>query len=50
VTTKNVCRWTRSAIRPKGTATTAPTIPASGSKANTTFPVSCQSLAAIPTV
>ena len=50
VTTTNVCRRTRSATRPNGTATTAATTAASGIRANTAFPVRCQSRAAIPTV
>ena len=50
VITMNVCRRTRSAIRPNGTAITAPTTAASGSSANTPVPVTCQSLAAMPTV
>ena len=50
VITTNVCRRTRSAISPSGTASTPPRAPASGSSAKTASPVRCQSLAAMPTV
>ena len=49
VITMNVCLRTRSATRPNGTAITAPTAAASGSRANTPTPLMCQSLAAMPT-
>ena len=49
VMTMNVCLRTRSAIRPNGTAITAPTAAASGSSANTATPLMCQALAAMPT-
>ena len=48
VITMNVCRLTRSAARPNGTAMTAPTAIESGSRANTVVPVMFQSLAAMP--
>ena len=41
VTTTNVCRRTRSAIKPTGRATPAATSPASGSVAKITFPFNC---------
>jgi hypothetical protein len=50
VITMNVCRRTRNATRPNGTAMAAPTAAASGSRANTPTPLMCQSLAAMPTV
>ncbi len=50
VTTTKVCRRTRSAISPSGTASTPASAPASGSSAKTASPVRCQSRAAIPTV
>ncbi len=50
VITTNVCRRTRSAIRPNGTAMAAATTAASGSRANSAGPVICQSLAATPAV
>ena len=50
VITMNVCRRTRSATRPNGTAMAAPTAAASGSRPNTATPLTCQSLAAMPTV
>ena len=50
VITTNVCRLTRSATRPSGTAIAAATTPASGSKPNTASPVSCQSRAPMATV
>ena len=50
VITMNVCRRTRSATRPNGTAIAAPTAAASGSSTNTSTPFMCQSLAAMPTV
>ncbi len=50
VITMNVCLRTRSATRPNGTAITAPTAAASGSRANTLTPLTCQSLAAMPMV
>jgi len=48
VITMKVCRLTRSAIRPNGTAISAPTAADSGSRANTPVPVTCQSRAAMP--
>ena len=50
VMTTNVCRRTRSATRPTGTAMTAATTAASGSSPNTASPVRFQSRAAIATV
>ena len=50
VTTTNVCRRTRSAMSPNGTATSPAASPASGSRANSRSPVTCQSWAAMPTV
>ena len=50
VMTTNVCRRTRSAISPSGTASTPASTPASGSSANTVSPVRCQARAAIATV
>ena len=50
VTTTKVCRRTRSAISPSGTARTAATAAASSSSTNTASPVTCQARAAIPTV
>ena len=48
VMTTKVCRRTRSATRPNGTAIRAATTAASGSSANSAVPVICQSLAAMP--
>ena len=50
VMTMNVCRLTRSATSPNGTAMAAPTRPQSGSSAKTESPVMCQSRAAMPIV
>jgi hypothetical protein len=50
VITTNVCLRTRSATSPSGTATAAATTAASGSRANTASPVSCQSWAHTATV
>jgi hypothetical protein len=50
VITTNVCRRTRSATRPSGTAMAAATIAASGSSPNTASPDRCQSRAPIATV
>ena len=50
VMTMNVCRLTRSAISPNGTAMAAPTRPQSGSSAKTESPVMFQSRAAMPIV
>jgi hypothetical protein len=49
VITMKVWRLTRSATRPNGTAIAAPTTGASASRANTPSPLTCQSLAAMPT-
>jgi len=49
VITMNVCRRTRNATRPNGTAITAPTAAASGSRAKTPTPVMCHARAAMPT-
>ncbi len=49
VITTKVCRRTRSAIRPSGIAITVAISPASGSRAKTEAPFSCQSLAMMPT-
>ena len=48
VMTMNVCRRTRSAISPNGTAMIAPTAALSGSSAKTVVPSMCQSRAAMP--
>ena len=48
VITMNVCRLTRSAISPNGTAMMAPTTAAKGSRANADVPVKCQADAAAP--
>ncbi len=48
VITMKVCRRTRRAISPNGTAMSAPTAPQSGSSAKTAVPWMCQSRAAMP--
>ena len=49
VMTTNVCRRTRSATSPSGTAMTAAATAASGSRPNTASPARCQSRAPIAT-
>ena len=49
VTTTNVCRRTRSATSPNGTATAAAASPASGRVAKITSPVRCWCQASSPT-
>ena len=49
VITMKVCRLTRSATRPNGTAISAPTTAPSGISPNTPTPPTCQSRAATPT-
>ena len=50
VMTTNVCRRTRSAISPNGTATTAAASPPSGSRKKMVPPITFQCVVSSPTV